>query len=46
MRVILGDLGAIEGQTNLRQAILNRLLTRKGELAKLGHPDYGSRPTP
>jgi phage baseplate assembly protein W len=43
LRVILGDLAAIEGQTNLRQAILNRLLTRKGELAKLGHPDYGSR---
>lgn len=43
LRIILGDLATIEGQANLRQAILNRLLTRKGELAKLGHPDYGSR---
>ena len=30
-------------RTNLAQAILNRLLTRKGELTQLGHPDYGSR---
>ncbi|MBC1195766.1 GPW/gp25 family protein [Microcystis aeruginosa BLCCF158] len=43
LRIILGDLAIIEGQANLRQAILNRLLTRQGELAKLGHPDYGSR---
>lgn len=41
--VILGDLATIQGQANLRQAILNRLLTPKGELAKLGHPQYGSR---
>ena len=25
------------------QAVANRLKTRKGELASLGHPDYGSR---
>jgi len=27
----------------LAQAIINRLLTRKGELTRLGHPNYGSR---
>ena len=27
----------------LEQALVNRLKTRKGELAPLGHPDYGSR---
>lgn len=27
----------------ISQAIANRLKTRKGELAPLGHPDYGSR---
>ncbi|MGB8698816.1 MAG: GPW/gp25 family protein [Thermosynechococcaceae cyanobacterium] len=38
-----GDLATLSDRENLAQAILNRLLTRKGELAKLGHPDYGSR---
>jgi phage baseplate assembly protein W len=38
-----GDLATVSNRENLAQAILNRLLTRKGELAKLGHPDYGSR---
>ena len=32
--------GGIEAMT---QALANRLKTRKGELAALGHPDYGSR---
>ena len=32
-----GGVGAIE------QAIVNRLKTRRGELAPLGHADYGSR---
>lgn len=27
----------------ISQALVNRLKTRKGELAPLGHPDYGSR---
>ena len=31
------------GLDNFTQAIANRLKTRKGELAALGHPDYGSR---
>lgn len=38
-----GDLVTVSDLANLAQAIVNRLLTRKGELAKLGHPDYGSR---
>ena len=33
---------AIEAR-QLVQAVANRLKTRKGELAGLGHPDYGSR---
>jgi phage baseplate assembly protein W len=37
------DLLLTEGLDNLTQAIANRLKTRKGELAPLGHPDYGSR---
>lgn len=37
------DLMVSEGVDNLTQAIANRLKTRKGELASLGHPDYGSR---
>jgi len=37
------DLSTVSERENLAQAILNRLLTRKGELAKLGHPNYGSR---
>jgi phage baseplate assembly protein W len=38
-----GDLMTSSGRQNLGQAILLRLLTRKGELTELGHPDYGSR---
>jgi phage baseplate assembly protein W len=37
------DLLLSDGVDNLTQAIANRLKTRKGELASLGHPDYGSR---
>jgi phage baseplate assembly protein W len=37
------DLSLADGVDNLTQAIANRLKTRKGELAALGHPDYGSR---
>ena len=37
------DLEIIDGLDNLTQAIANRLKTRKGELADLGHPEYGSR---
>jgi phage baseplate assembly protein W len=37
------DLGVAAGVDNLTQAVANRLKTRRGELAPLGHPDYGSR---
>lgn len=37
------DLQLHDGVDNLTQAIANRLKTRQGELASLGHPDYGSR---
>lgn len=37
------DLDRADGLPNLEQALANRLKTRKGELAPLGHPDYGSR---
>jgi phage gp46-like protein len=40
---VSGDLTTVTGPANLIQAIVNRLFTRKGELAKLGHPSYGSR---
>jgi len=39
----LTDLGRVEGRKNLEQAILMRLLTPRGEIAALGHPEYGSR---
>ena len=39
----LSDLGRVSGRGNLEQAILMRLLTPRGELAALGHPEYGSR---
>ena len=38
-----GDLQLVSDHENLAQAIINRLLTRQGELAALGHPNYGSR---
>ncbi|MEL6863839.1 MAG: DUF2634 domain-containing protein [Bacteroidota bacterium] len=38
-----GDLATVEGRENLAQAIVNRLLTRKGELRLFGHTAYGSR---
>ncbi len=39
----LKDFGLAAGYENLAQALTLRLLTPKGELSKLGHPDYGSR---
>ena len=32
-----------EGLENLAQAVILRVLTPRGELAALGHPEYGSR---
>lgn len=37
------DLVIAESLDNVEQAIVNRLKTHRGELADLGHPDYGSR---
>ena len=37
------DLGVATGRENLGQALILRLLTQKGALTQLGHPDYGSR---
>jgi phage baseplate assembly protein W len=38
-----GDLALAEGNANIVQALTMRLLVRKGELATLGWPNYGSR---
>jgi phage baseplate assembly protein W len=37
-----GDIAVISGKDNVLQSIVNRLNTRRGELAELGHPEYGS----
>ncbi len=37
------DLRTVGGRHNLGQAVVLRLLTQRGELAALAHPDYGSR---
>jgi phage baseplate assembly protein W len=37
------DLGVVAGIPSLVQAIIVRLKTERGELAALGHPDYGTR---
>jgi phage baseplate assembly protein W len=37
------DLALVSGRENVGQAILIRLLTPRGELAALAHPEYGSR---
>jgi phage baseplate assembly protein W len=37
------DLDLAEGNDNIVQALTLRILVRKGELAPLGFPDYGSR---
>ena len=37
------DFATLDGRDNLAQAIVMRLLTPRGELAELGHPEYGSR---
>jgi phage baseplate assembly protein W len=37
------DLGVVSGGENLGQAIIMRLLTPRGELSELAHPEYGSR---
>jgi phage baseplate assembly protein W len=39
----LGDLDTVTGVDNLVQALLIRFNTPLGDLAALGHPDFGSR---
>jgi phage baseplate assembly protein W len=40
---IPADLATVAGRDNLAQALTMRLLTMRGALAPLGHPEYGSR---
>ncbi len=37
------DFRIVSGRENLAQAVKIRLLTERGELAALGHPEFGSR---
>lgn len=37
------DLQVADGLDNVVQALVNRIKTQRGELAALGHPEYGSR---
>ena len=37
------DLAVVAGVDAAEQLLVNRLKTQRGELAPLGHPDYGSR---
>ena len=37
-----GDLGRVQDEDTVIQAIRNRLATRRGELTELGYPEYGS----
>lgn len=37
------DAGTVAGRDNLGQALIVRLLTPRGALAPLGHPEFGSR---
>ncbi|MPN37212.1 hypothetical protein SDC9_184728 [bioreactor metagenome] len=39
----LEDISTITGIENLQQSLINRIMTKKGELEELGHPEYGSR---
>ncbi len=39
----VADLAISQGVDAAAQLLANRLMTRRGELAGLGHPDYGSR---
>jgi phage baseplate assembly protein W len=43
--VTVDELALVSGRDNLGQAILIRLLTPRGELEPLAHPEFGSRLT-
>lgn len=40
---LVTDLDTVRGLDNAVQAVIHRIKTVKGELADLGHPEYGSR---
>lgn len=40
---LIVDLAVTGGRDDLAQAVIMRLLTPRGELTQLGHPQYGSR---
>lgn len=40
---LVSDLVTLDGVDNAVQAVIHRIKTVKGELADLGHPEYGSR---
>lgn len=40
---VLTDLVDVGAAGNATQAVIHRIMTVRGELADLGHPDYGSR---
>jgi len=37
------DVAIVEAVDAARQMLVDRIMTRRGELAQLGHPEYGSR---
>lgn len=39
----LEDIARVTGVENIQQSIINRIMTRRGELNELGHMEYGSR---
>lgn len=40
----LEDIARVTGIKNIKkQSLINRIMTRKGELEELGHPEYGSK---
>lgn len=40
---LVNDMTTVQGVDNAVQAVIHRIKTIKGELADLGHPEYGSR---
>lgn len=39
----LEDIAVVTGMENIEQSLINRIMTRRGELEELGHAEYGSR---
>jgi phage baseplate assembly protein W len=39
----LEDIATVTEIDNLQQSLINRIMTKKGELDELGHPEYGSK---